>query len=144
MPSYHWCHGAIIIQVHQRCYYGNAVQRATVYLDPDLHRELWLKAVETSTSVSALINNAVREAIAEGSEDFIAFEGKVGEPLIIYYERVRRLMVNHSGLKPRACKYPKGCRHAPVDQAQCINTTLPAEYIGTLGCSPVPGPAADS
>jgi hypothetical protein len=66
-------------------------KRATVYLEPDLHKALRLKAVETSTSVSELINNAVREAMAEDAEDFSAFEERVGEPLIGYDEMVKRL-----------------------------------------------------
>jgi len=69
-------------------------RRATVYLEPDLHKALQLKAVETSTSVSELINNAVREAIAEDYEDFAAFEGRVGEPLSSYDEMVKRLRIN--------------------------------------------------
>jgi hypothetical protein len=66
-------------------------KRATVYLEPDLHKALRLKAVETSTSVSELINNAVREAIAEDAEDIAAFEGGIREPLISYDEMVKRL-----------------------------------------------------
>ena len=66
-------------------------KRATVYLEPLLHKALRLKAVETSTSVSELINNAVRQALAEDSEDFAAFEGRVAEPLISYDEMVKRL-----------------------------------------------------
>ena len=66
-------------------------KRATVYLEPVLHKALRLKAVETSTSVSKLINNAVRQAIAEDSEDFAPFEGRVAEPLISYDEMVKRL-----------------------------------------------------
>lgn len=66
-------------------------KRATVYLEPVLHKALRLKAVETSTSVSELINNAVRQAIAEDSEDFAAFEGRVAEPLISYDEMLKRL-----------------------------------------------------
>jgi hypothetical protein len=69
-------------------------KRATVYLDPDLHKALRLKAVETSTSVSQLINNAVREAIAEDSEDFASFASRVGEPLISYEEMVKKLKKN--------------------------------------------------
>ena len=57
-------------------------KRATVYLEPDLHKALRLKAVETSTSVSELINNAVREALAEDAEDLAAFEERGSEPLI--------------------------------------------------------------
>jgi hypothetical protein len=66
-------------------------KRATVYLEPDLHKALRLKAVETSTSVSELINKAVREAILEDAEDFAAFEGRAGEPLISYDVMVKRL-----------------------------------------------------
>jgi hypothetical protein len=66
-------------------------KRATVYLEPNLHKALRLKAAETSTSVSELINNAIREAIAEDSEDFAAFKGRVGEPLISYEKMVKKL-----------------------------------------------------
>jgi hypothetical protein len=66
-------------------------KRATVYLDPDLHKALRLKAVETSRSVSELVNNAVREALAEDAEDIAAFEQRAGEPLISYDEMVKRL-----------------------------------------------------
>jgi hypothetical protein len=66
-------------------------KRATVYLDPDLHKGLRLKAVETSRSVSELVNDAVREALAEDAEDIAAFEERVGEPLITYDEMVKRL-----------------------------------------------------
>ena len=69
-------------------------KRATVYLDPDLHKALRLKAVETSTSVSELINKAIREAIAEDAEDITAFESRVAEPLISYDEMIKRLKKN--------------------------------------------------
>ena len=62
--------------------------RATVYLDPQLHKALKLKAVETSKSVSELINDAVREALAEDAEDIEAFEVRATEPLISYDEMV--------------------------------------------------------
>jgi hypothetical protein len=66
-------------------------KRATVYLDPELHKALRLKAVETSCSVSELVNNAVKEALAEDVEDIAAFEERAGEPLISYDEMVKRL-----------------------------------------------------
>ena len=67
------------------------VKRATIYLDPDLHKALRLKAVETSRSVSELVNDAVREALAEDAEDIAAFEERVRDPLISYDEMVKRL-----------------------------------------------------
>ena len=66
-------------------------KRATVYLDPDLHKALRLKAVEPSRSISELVNNAIREALAEDAEDIGAFEERAGEPLISYDEMVKRL-----------------------------------------------------
>ena len=66
-------------------------KRATIYLDPELHKALRLKAVETSRSVSELVNDAVREAIAEDAEDIAAFEERAGERLISYDEMVKRL-----------------------------------------------------
>jgi predicted transcriptional regulator len=70
---------------------ATGTKRATVYLDPELHKALRLKAVETSRSVSELVNDAVREALAEDAEDIAAFEGRVGEPVISYDEMVKRL-----------------------------------------------------
>jgi hypothetical protein len=68
-----------------------ATKRATIYFDPDLHKALRLKAVETAMSVSELVNNAVREAIAEDAEDISAFEARASEPLIGYDEMLKRL-----------------------------------------------------
>jgi hypothetical protein len=67
------------------------VKRATVYLESDLHKALRLKAVETSRSISDLVNSAVKEALAEDAEDIAAFEERAGEPLISYEKMVKRL-----------------------------------------------------
>ena len=69
----------------------NQARRATVYLDPELHKALRLKAAETSRSISELVNNAIREALAEDAEDIAAFEERAREPLISYDEMVKRL-----------------------------------------------------
>ena len=66
-------------------------KRATIYLNPELHKALKLKAVETSRSVSDLVNDAVCNALAEDGEDLQAFEERAGEPLISYDEMVKRL-----------------------------------------------------
>ena len=70
---------------------GTGASRATVYLDPELHKALRLKAVETSQSVSELVNQAVKEALSEDAEDIAAFEERAGEPLIRYDEMVKKL-----------------------------------------------------
>lgn len=66
-------------------------KRATIYLDPDLHKALRLKSAETSRPISELVNNAIKEALAEDAEDIAAFEERDREPLISYDEMVKRL-----------------------------------------------------
>ena len=55
-------------------------KRATVYFDPDLHRALRVKAVQTEQSVSELVNAAVRLSLVEDADDLAAFEGRAKEP----------------------------------------------------------------
>jgi hypothetical protein len=66
-------------------------KRATIYLDPAIHKALKLKAIETSRSMSDLVNEAVREALAEDAEDLAAFEEREKEPLLSYDEMLKRL-----------------------------------------------------
>ncbi len=56
------------------------VHRTTVYLDRKLHRALRLKAADTGASLSALVNDAVRAALAEDLEDIAALDARVDEP----------------------------------------------------------------
>ncbi|MFH1673541.1 MAG: CopG family transcriptional regulator [Pseudomonadota bacterium] len=70
---------------------ANENKRATIYFDPDLHKALRLKSVETSRSVSDLVNAAVREALLEDAEDLAAFEERINEPLVSYEAMVKRL-----------------------------------------------------
>jgi hypothetical protein len=66
-------------------------KRSTIYIDPDILKALKLKAVETSRSVSDLVNEAVRESLAEDAEDLAAFGERVSEPLISYDAMVKKL-----------------------------------------------------
>ena len=68
-----------------------AATRATVYLDPQLHKALRLKAVETSQSFSKLVNEAIKESLAEDAEDIAAFAQRAKEPLISYEAMIKRL-----------------------------------------------------
>ena len=67
------------------------VKRSTVYLDPVLHQALRMKSLETSRSMSEIINEAVREALAEDAEDLAAFADRVDDPLLSYEQMVKRL-----------------------------------------------------
>jgi len=66
-------------------------KRATIYFDPNLHKALRLKSVETSRSVSEIVNEVVKEALAEDAEDLLAFDERANEPLISYDEMVKKL-----------------------------------------------------
>jgi len=55
-------------------------KRATVYLDPDLHRALRMKAAETEQSVSELVNEALRLSLVEDADDIAAFRKRAKEP----------------------------------------------------------------
>lgn len=68
-----------------------AQKRATIYFDPALHRALRLKAAETESSISELVNEAVKEALAEDAEDLAAFEERAREPDLAFEDVVRDL-----------------------------------------------------
>lgn len=66
-------------------------KRATVYLDPMLHRALKIKALETSRSLSDLINESVRHSLEEDRLDLAAFEERVAEPVVSFEEVLKEL-----------------------------------------------------
>jgi hypothetical protein len=66
-------------------------RRTTVYFDPALHRALRLKAAETDQSLSDLVNAAVRETLAEDSEDLEAFEARSSEPSLSFEDVLKDL-----------------------------------------------------
>ena len=67
------------------------LKRSTVYFDPLIHKALRLKSLETSRSLSELVNAAVKEALSEDADDLAAFEERAGEPLISFEEMLKRL-----------------------------------------------------
>ena len=69
-------------------------KRATVYLDPMLHKALRIKAAETSRSISELINEAVRYSLAEDAEDLAAFRDRGEEPLLAFEDVLEKLKKN--------------------------------------------------
>jgi hypothetical protein len=66
-------------------------KRTTVYLDPALHKALRIKTVETSRSVSELINEAVREALKEDAEDLASIEERKNNPVISFETMLKQL-----------------------------------------------------
>ena len=61
---------------------STSTKRSTVYLDPALHKALRLKSVETSKSMSELINDAVRDELKEDADDLADFKERENEPVL--------------------------------------------------------------
>ena len=69
-------------------------KRATVYLRPDLHKALRLKSIETSRSMSDLVNDAIRDELAADADDLAVFRIRQDEPAIAFEEFVNELKRN--------------------------------------------------
>lgn len=66
-------------------------KRATVYLEPELHKALRMQSVETSRSMSELINDAVRDELAQDAQDLSDFDNRVKEPTVEFEDFVKGL-----------------------------------------------------
>jgi hypothetical protein len=66
-------------------------KRATIYFDPELHKALKIKALETSRSITDLVNQAVRESLTEDAEDILAYEERKNESVISYDQMLKKL-----------------------------------------------------
>jgi len=54
-------------------------KRATVYFEADVHRALRLRAAASDRSISDMVNDAVKIALAEDAEDLAAFSERKGD-----------------------------------------------------------------
>ncbi len=70
-------------------------KRSTVYLRPELHKALRLKSMETSRSMSDLVNDAISHELASDADDLAVFRIRQDEPTIAFEEFVNEL--KHSG-----------------------------------------------
>ena len=66
-------------------------KRATVYFDPEIHRALRLKAAAADRSISDMVNDAVKLALAEDADDLAAFEERAHEKSVDFETVVRSL-----------------------------------------------------
>ncbi len=66
-------------------------KRATIYFDPELHKALKIKALETSRSITDLVNQAVRESLTEDAEDILAYDERKNEPVMSYDQMLKKL-----------------------------------------------------
>jgi hypothetical protein len=66
-------------------------KRVTIYIQPDLHRALRIKAADSEYAVSDLVNDAIRIALAEDAIDLEAIEARKDEPSYDFEEVVKAL-----------------------------------------------------
>ena len=63
---------------------SNLSKRSTIYFDPAIHQALKLKEASIDSSVSELVDEAVRLLMNEDEEDLTAFTDRISEPTISY------------------------------------------------------------
>ena len=66
-------------------------KRATIYFEPDLHTALRLKSAVSERSISEMVNDAVRIALAEDAEDLSAFDARADEQTIDFDDFVKKM-----------------------------------------------------
>ena len=66
-------------------------KRATIYLDPQIHRAIKLKAAETEQSISEIVNEALRHELLEDQEDLEAIKSTISEPTMSYETLLKKL-----------------------------------------------------
>ena len=69
-------------------------KRTTVYLEDSLHQALRVKAAVSNRSISELINEMIRERLAEDAEDLQTFRDREAEPVMSYEALLQDLQVN--------------------------------------------------
>jgi plasmid stability protein len=68
-----------------------ATKRSTIYFDPDLHKALKVKAALSHHTISEIVNNILKRALAEDAEDLSAFEERASEPNLDFEEVLKSL-----------------------------------------------------
>jgi len=74
--------------------YGSPMEdskRATVYFDASVHKALRLKAAASDRSISEMVNDAVKVALAEDAEDLAALDQRSTERSVSFESLVRDL-----------------------------------------------------
>jgi hypothetical protein len=66
-------------------------KRATIYLDPKIHQILKLKSIETSRSISDIVNDAIKNDLREDKEDLDAFEKRAEESTVTFERMLKQL-----------------------------------------------------
>lgn len=70
---------------------NKVTKRTTIYLQPEIHRALRMKAAESSATVSDIINEAIKLSLKEDAVDLQAIKDRVNEPAVSYEAVLKNL-----------------------------------------------------
>ena len=70
---------------------GSETVRSTLYLEPELHRALRLKAASAHCTMSEIVNDAIRNTLREDQEDLAAFADRAQEKSLSYEDLLAKL-----------------------------------------------------
>lgn len=70
---------------------SSLIKRSTIYFNPDIHKVLKLKAIETSRSISDIVNEALVHELSNDAEDLQAFKDRRYEPTVSFESMVSEL-----------------------------------------------------
>ena len=66
-------------------------KRSTIYFDPAIHNILKIKSLESSRSISDLVNEAILHEFSEDAEDLEDFKKRASEPSVSFEDLLKRL-----------------------------------------------------
>ncbi|MCJ7778695.1 MAG: hypothetical protein MUP16_10315 [Sedimentisphaerales bacterium] len=69
-------------------------KRTTIYIDPQIHRALRIKSAEMDSSISELIEKAIKISLAEDAIDLAAYQQRKSEPRLSFEDVVKKLRKN--------------------------------------------------
>jgi hypothetical protein len=63
---------------------ANLSKRSTIYFEPTIHQALKMRAASSNSTISELVDEAVRQLMLEDQEDLQAINDRVNEKEVTY------------------------------------------------------------
>ena len=109
-------------------------KRATVYFEADVHRALRVKAAASDRSISDMVNDAVKAALAEDADDLAAFTERKNEKSLSFDTFVPRPETAWPNI---SCRSGDRLRRRSMQQGPRLIVC-----VSFSGFKPLPGPSA--
>ena len=73
---------------------ANLSKRSTIYFEPTIHQALKMRAASSNSTISELVDEAVRQLMLEDQEDLQAINERVKEKEVTYETMLAELQAN--------------------------------------------------